>query len=209
MATISTQKIDQIRDRYSASLERIRSETTRSEAWRMAELAKVYIAIRSAVGKEQRRVDAASKDALRDAQHRVLGTGGLKGELGSLTISQRDAADRVAGVQSSHEALELLDRANRAGDEVLARAIAARALDSQWVEVANAFLEERPELDEPFNLLWAREHGSAATLQQDFYIQSAIEALRPAELAGLGDLQITRLARSVADDLDAVGSGGR
>ncbi|MBN0039482.1 hypothetical protein JN535_04740 [Cellulosimicrobium cellulans] len=199
MARILSDKIESIRRRYADKIESIRNDRTRTDEWKTAQLAKVYLNIHSLVEQAQARADATERETLRDAQHRVLGTVGLKGDSASLVISQRDAADRAANIKTADQALHLLGRANATGDQVLARAIAAVALRNEWVEVANAFLAEYPELNDPFNLLWANEHGQPSGLAQEMYLESSVASLRPRELAGMGLFHIQHLANAAED----------
>lgn len=199
MARIPSDKIESIRRRYADKIETIRNDRSRTAEWKTAQLAKVYLNIHSLVERAQAQADATERDTLRDAQHRVLGTVGLKGDSASLVISQRDAADRVANIETPGQALHLLGQANAAGDQVLARAVAGVALRYQWVDVADAFLAEYPELNDPYNLIWANEHGGASSFAQEMFLESAVDSLRPRELAGMGLFHIQHLA-SNADD---------
>ena len=56
--------------------------------------------------------------------------------------------------------LSLLARADRTNDEPLARAIAERAYEMDWPDVANAFLDSRPHLEERFTELWSQTKPS-------------------------------------------------
>ncbi|WP_061269435.1 hypothetical protein, partial [Cellulosimicrobium funkei] len=199
VARIPSDKIESIRRRYADKIESIRNDRTRTEEWKTGQLAKVYLNIHSLVEQAQARADATERGTLRDAQHQVLGTVGLKGDNASLIISQRDAADRVANIKTAGQALQLLGQASTTGDQVLARAVAGIALRNQWVEVADAFLAEYPELNDPYNLLWANEHGGPSSLEQEVFLESAIDSLRPRELAGMGLFHIQHLASKAED----------
>jgi hypothetical protein len=85
----------------------------------------------------------------------VFGVGGIPGDAGSLAISSRDAADRVASA-SAEELRDLLDRATRSRDEVLARAVVQRAIEEGDPKVVNDFTARRPELLDPTERLWDR-----------------------------------------------------
>lgn len=73
---------------------------------------------------------------------------------GADAISARDADDRAAQLEDPIEAARLLDRADRNGDDSLARSIAMRAFeelysafgDRRWVDVLEAYVETRPRL---------------------------------------------------------------
>lgn len=80
---------------------------------------------------------------------------------GQTALSRRDAADRAAMIEDPAEALTLLKRCGRSGDEHLAQAIAAHAMDyastsvdantpreKRWSTVVESYAAERPEVAE-------------------------------------------------------------
>jgi hypothetical protein len=78
------------------------------------------------------------------------------GDPASQAISARDAADRAAQLQTPAEAMDLLQRAESNGDDILAAAVVRHALassssgirqvDDRWDEVGRAYLDARPHL---------------------------------------------------------------
>ncbi len=76
--------------------------------------------------------------------------------MGSFAISVRDASDRAAQLTKPDDALALLQRAQRNGDDVLARAIVQHSLDRNgtgirqaddaWSNVARSHLDNNPSL---------------------------------------------------------------
>lgn len=125
-----------------------------------------------------------------DAQA-VFGVDGLPGDAASLVISRRDAADRVASLEPG-ELRDLLRRATRSGDEVLARAIAERALEELDDKTLHQFCAHRPHLDSAVERLWntqrASEGGDSMSLAMEMI------GLQPAELLGMSFDAIEQLA---------------
>ena len=99
----------------------------------------------------------------RDDAGRVFGTVGISGDPASLVISRRDAGDRVAEISKTGELRDLLARATRSGDEVLARAVAERALEMGDAKTLEKFAEDRPNLDAAVERLWKAERADDDT----------------------------------------------
>jgi hypothetical protein len=127
----------------------------------------------------------------RDDAAAVFGTRGLPGDAASLAISRRDAADRV-GALTAVERRDLLRRATRSGDEVLARAIVERAIEEQDDITVHQFCEDRPELDAPVERLWNGQRGETDSMMMSL----GLLGLRPAELAGMSSDAIEHLAET-------------
>ncbi len=89
---------------------------------------------------------------------------------------------------------ELLERAERGGDEVLARAIAEVAVEHRDVDLLNRFLAARPALeDSAQRLLNASDRGERDTAG-GFRFTLALSALRPQGLASLNRFAVESLA---------------
>lgn len=180
---------------YTETVERIRGNKAASRESKRADLARTYLNARQ-------RVDgifatAASEQARqrRQLEARLFGGADLAGDAASMTISRRDAGDRVARITKNDEALDLLHRALSSGDEVLARAVAQWAYQHHAVDVANAYLEARPQHDAAFNELWAIPANDAT--------QAGVERMRgemsypitrPDELADVADMHLAAVA---------------
>lgn len=162
-------------DRYKHT----ESDTTRTTEYRRWALAVDFTQINNGLTDElvsmaQRVVSVDQGDA-----QKVFGIDGISGDKATLIISRRDAGDRVSKIQNRGELLEMLDRATRSGDEVMARAVAERALEIKDAKALERFAEARPHLDSAVTRLWKAERqeedgGMAFTM--------ALMALRPAEL---------------------------
>lgn len=123
---------------------------------------------------------------------KVFGIGGLRGDVANLTILQRDAADRVAAVTEHDQLRDLLARATRSGDEVLARAIAEKAVAQRDAKILNQFLEDRPHLRDAGERLWQAE-----TAEDDsFGVTMRLVGLRPEEVGGMSVASAQALAES-------------
>ena len=126
----------------------------------------------------------------RQLEGALFGSSALSGDPASWAISRRDAGDRAAKIDQPTEAASLLARAERSNDEPLARAIAERAYEMGWVDVANQFLETRPHLDEQFTELWSQTKPSLSdTIHDSFQLE-----IKPEELGGMSNYEIDRLA---------------
>jgi len=170
--------------------EQIRSDGMYSDEARQWQLAVAYVQRRHRIDREL--ADKASRVVTvdRDDAGNVFGIKGLEGDQASLVISRRDAADRVAVVTDRGELRELLRRATRSGDEVLARAVAERALENQDPATMNAFLADRPHLEAAGERLWRAQQASRDT----FAFSMHLGAVRPHELSGMSADSIEALA---------------
>lgn len=153
----------------------------------------------------QREVDAALADAAakvvtidRDDAASVFGVKGLTGDPATLIASRRDAGDRVANITDEDELQNLLRRANRTGDEVMARAVAERATELQAVKVVNAFIADRPNLDAAVNRLWNSEQAETGP---GFDVVMLLSELRAESLQGMRTDQVEQIAEGA--DLEA------
>ncbi|MDT0201349.1 hypothetical protein [Nocardioides sp. AE5] len=167
-------------NKANAAYDEIRSDSTISEEYRLKSLAVVSIQHRRAL--EDEIISLAERTVLtdRDDAQKVFGIAGIPGDQATLVISRRDAGDRVATIARGEELRELLARATRTGDEVMARAIAERALEMGSADTLNQFTADRPEMDSAVERLWnmERRRGDAMALTV------AMVGMKPAELEG-------------------------
>lgn len=124
----------------------------------------------------------------------VFGVKGLPGDPASLAISRRDAGDRVAQAESNEERREMLARATRSGDEVMARAIAQHATEGGDAKTMEQFIADRPNLEAAAQRVWNAEHAGARGMGFAF----ALMGLLPQELSGSSRYQIEKMAGRVA-----------
>lgn len=178
--------------RANANFARIRGESMYTDEAKRWQLAVAYVQQRRRV--DQELADKASRVIRtdRDDAERVFGVKGLAGDAASLVISRRDAADRVAAVKERSELRELLRRATRSGDEVLARAVAERAVEMQDATTMNQFLADRPELDAAGERLWNAQRAEHDTMGYSIHLLG----LKPHELSGMDRAAIEHLANN-------------
>lgn len=172
----------------------IQSDDSLSDKGRHQRLAATYLQFqRGVAGQLEKMADQVVKTDRDDAQ-RVFGVHGLPGDPASLSISRRDARDRVAGITSADELADLLKSATRSGDEVLARAVAERAMGMQTQQAAavlNKFTADRPALDAPVERLWNAERAVNETL----FTTMLLNDMKPAELQGMPSHRIDAIAQ--------------
>jgi hypothetical protein len=181
-------------DRAAQSYQPIEQDEQLSDKGRKQRLAVTYLQHKRGIDTELQKMAAGVVNTDRDDASRVFGISGLPGDPASLSISRRDAGDRVASIDTAKELGELLRRANRSGDEVLARACAERATQMQGpaaAEVMNEFLNARPSLDAAGERLWNAERAVA----DSFNTTLILSGLRPTELQGMATYQIEDLAQ--------------
>lgn len=187
--------IEQHRQRYAGTFDSIRNDKTRTEGWKREQLAVRYLELKrdvdAALAAHER--DAATRR--RAAERKVFGIESIPGDRASLAISRRDAGDRAAKLTTAADALALLARAERSGDEPLARAIAEHAMDSGWVDVANAFLDTRPHLDADYSDLW---NQTSRTVTGEVEEAFTYGTLKPRELDSVNEYQLPVLAEGSA-----------
>lgn len=168
----------------------IRQDATWSSDYKRQRIAAAYLNTRAKVDEQlikmaggvarQEKTDAAT----------VFGVRNLPGDPASLSVSRRDAGDRVSQIQDSEELRALLARAERNGDEVLARAIAERALELSDIDTMNDFLGTRPAFDDAAQRLWDQKTtGEEVT----FMLGVQVHVDRPADLTGLQDWELQSL----------------
>lgn len=184
---------DEMHRRYGPEIEAVRSDNTRTPEWKKANIARIHSQMQAEQAKLVEQRDALVRVEQRKLEQKVFGAGS-GGDAASLVISRRDAGDRAASLKTETEAQELLARAERSGDEPLARAIAERAYEMQWADVANGFLENRPALAEPFEQLWNQR---APSLHEEMMTAFALQGT-PHELVGMSAREI-QVASDQAD----------
>lgn len=170
----------------------IRSDASLSEAGKRQRLAGVATQVRREAEAEIAKLAARVIDLDRDDAGKVLGVSGLQGDPASLVISRRDAADRVAQTSTREELQELLRRATRSGDEVLARAVAEKALEELDAKTMNQFLADRPLLDDAANRLWNARQAET----DGFSIAIQAADLSPHEFFGMDSDAVREIAEA-------------
>lgn len=193
-ATDVQELLEKKSDAADRNYRQIREDKMTSAEGQRWQLAVAYMRTRREVDKLLGEMASRVVRSDRDDAERVFGVKGLPGDAASLAISRRDAADRVANAADRVELRELLARATRSGDEVLAHAVAERAVENQDDTTMTQFLADRPELDAAGERLWNMKR---ATNNNDTWaLTMHLHSLIPGELQGMSRDSIEVLAQT-------------
>jgi hypothetical protein len=152
MASQQKTEAEKIQDRLRARVADIRARKDLSEDGRQRQLAKA----KTDADTEMRKVRAADEAARVQREEQLLRRlfGNASARDAASTVSYRDAMDRAEGLATPDEAFELLARARRSGDDLLARAVGMRALDQArtalpargvaWSAVLDRWAQDEP-----------------------------------------------------------------
>lgn len=124
----------------------------------------------------------------------VFGVRGLPGDFAQLTMSRRDAADRVKGILRPDELMRELNSATRSGDEIMARAVAEQATAIGAADVVNAFTAARPALADTVERVWNSTHRRA-DFNSRFVTAGYISNMKPPGFERAYETEISRRAR--------------
>jgi hypothetical protein len=171
------------------------TDTEHNQDWLRSAYARKYISVISTLA---RKLSAAAASAGRqdaaDASA-VFGIAGLAGDVASLGISRRDAAERVEDLDllsNPGQLGDLLARAVRSGDDVLAHVVAETAITSGDLDTVNAFADAYPNLSDAVQRLWLAEHRRTTTT--DVTTAWRVAALRPSAIGSLQPYEIQAAA---------------
>lgn len=155
-----------------ASYDRVKNDTDYTPDARRRRMEEVYQGARQAL--DQELTSLASRVGYDDRADvaRAFGIAGLAGDPASLAISMRDAQDRAAKEESSDGLVDLVRRATRNGDEVLARAAAQRAMELRYDKPLHEFCETRPALDSIVEDIWQAQRRGVNRLQWTVQLSS-------------------------------------
>ncbi len=189
---------DDLRQRASDEVNRIRAVSRYTDDHKRAAIARVYAQAHEKMTRLTAESGADDADVKARSNRRAFGSDDLPGDRGSLAISSRDAADRVAGLTTSADAAALLERAEMGSDEVLARAVASHAhrqstdgltaRDPGWGDVVDTFAATRPAATDAIGTL--RSHQTTPSVR----VLWAFVLPKPAELSNLDLGAIVNLA---------------
>jgi|SRR4051794_35285275 hypothetical protein len=171
------------------------NDTEHNQDWLRSAYAQKYISVMTSLA---RKITAAADIAGsqdQDDAARVYGVKGLPGDVASLAISRRDAADRVAKLDIAarpDQLGDLLAAAVRSGDTVLSHAVAEAAIKGGDADTINAFSAAYPALSDEVERLWNAEHRRMTTV--DIKVAWRVAALKPSAIGSLQDYEIQRVA---------------
>ncbi|SCX37973.1 hypothetical protein SAMN03159343_0255 [Klenkia marina] len=207
----TTQALDQLRKTIDAEATHIRANRDLTFEARQRQIARSWVAHRDAAKALRERLNTNAADERRKLESDLFGLDGIVGwradasTRATASVAMRDAQDRVRSAldaANSSDILkqhpepvlaELLKRAERAGDEFMARAVAEAAIDRSCADVVNAFSAARPAIEPAVDRYWAIAHTH--TRARDVMNEEMAFALEPpAEVAGLSEWEVNALA---------------
>lgn len=188
---------EKIRTNLDRKVEAARGDVRLSPLGRQQRVAAAYSDAARQMGAISDAFNSGVVQTSSNLQRQLFGSNGPVS--GSDAISIRDAQDRAAQLQSGDEALALLARAERSGDDHLARAVAARAFEgatssiggADWGRVVDAYTTSRPEVGNKMQELAAAQSHNL----NDAVFNAGLTWLgKPDELSKMGDSQIEDLS---------------
>jgi len=179
-------------DEIAAVSSPIQADTSRSDSYKLTTQARLYSSVITALAGKL--TDTASTAGAQDASDaaNVFGIKGLPGDAASLSISRRDAGDRVANITDPIQRQQLLESAARTGDDTLSRAIVASAMDFNDSDTVNQFMSLYPSLSPAAERLWDAAHRKSNAV--DLSAAWQLAALKPTQLSSLQNYEIASAA---------------
>jgi hypothetical protein len=188
--TVETNVAMRIRQTFTQTCAEIRADPDLSIAGKEKAMAAAYLKCKAALTE----IRATETDAIaerRAALELQLFGVGPGGPLAS--ADYRDALDRAEQCVQPKDALKLLDRVTRTGDETLAKAVAAYAVEQGWTNVLDYYASTRPTAENALGEL--RQIDADTTNITGSIGRGAIyTAPKPPELQRYSDSMILSLA---------------
>lgn len=185
-----------------AKVEQVRARRDLTPEAKRAGVAKIHRETKRAVESAQERFTSQVASGRKTNATKLWGiadvvTGSGAMALGDATTAYRDAGDRAAALETPQQAAALMARAEQSGDELLARAVAARCyaergpIGDAWQAPLQEYLEARPAKAQAMQGLQENESVSMADMGY-FWVDT------PREVEGLTDTQVDH----IADEMD-------
>lgn len=139
---------DEIRQSLDSKVRQINGLKNPSARAKQTMIARAYLEARNALDalKEQEIAQIGRQRTQLD--RKLFGTNGFSPDPNAV-IARRDANDRAAKLETPRDAEHALHRAEREGDRIMAKAIAARAADYAgdpvWAQVLNTYVADKPD----------------------------------------------------------------
>ncbi|MFF5919557.1 hypothetical protein ACFY8C_14545 [Streptomyces flavochromogenes] len=138
---------EEIRQRLTDFTQRINGKRDLTPHAKRVMLARAYVEARDAIDELRQQETSNIAHERKKLERKLFGTTGFNPDP-QLIIAKRDADDRAAKYQTPAEARHALQRAERDGDTILAKAIASRAADwsgdPHWGALLTEYVAERP-----------------------------------------------------------------
>ena len=193
---------------YSRRLDEIRASAYDNDAKRVL-MARAYRDIKKQAEQIRAEVERTTKAEAESLQRDLFGidrfvsASSPDSSRASLAISFRDAQDRAAKLERPEQGLELLNRADRGGDEMLARAVVEHAIDHGWVDVLNAYADRRPGTEAKLQRLVDLNASGNAGITRAFRDEADFYVPPPLELGRSADVHTEQLAATHLQGIDS------
>lgn len=181
-----------LNDAAGSSYDAIAADTTRNNDWKVQQYAKRYTAIMSSLATKLTAAANIAATKYKDDAARVFGTKRLPGDPATLTVSMRDARERIAEENDSIRLQRLLDDAALGGDDIISHAIVQKAVTNRDDATVTRFQELYPDLVEATARLW--NVATRGTTAVDIATVWRLGALKPPALQPLMDYEIAAAA---------------
>ncbi|MEV0626014.1 hypothetical protein [Nonomuraea wenchangensis] len=181
---------------YVRKLEKARARYQAGETGARArdrEVAAAYHQATHLLGELQKAEDAHRKTTQQQRLHTLFGL--PKGSTGMDVVAFNDAQDRAARLTDVKEAERLLAKAQRNGNDVLARAIAEHSAEMGWRNITATYLESKPGAAETYTE-WERTAREDNNPQARFHRAADYILPSPSEISALQPHQVEQLANS-------------
>ncbi|MUL39708.1 hypothetical protein FZ103_00685 [Streptomonospora sp. PA3] len=189
-----------VQQEFQRTAERINTRRDLSQQGKEVLTAREYVKARDMLAEAKQTFLDDLKTQRRIAERQLFGS--LTSTDPTSAISRRDAQDRAARVEDATEARELLRRAERNGDEHLAQAIAARAvefpLDVEWSAIVDEYVSTRPKAAEALARL--RELPDPNDVAYGFRVEMQFAVVPTGALASKRPDQVDSLAATDLGD---------
>jgi hypothetical protein len=203
--TPETQSAMRIRQTFDKTCAGIRADLDLSDTGKEKSMAAAYLKARTALT-EIRATETGTIIARRTALELQLFGVGPGGPLAA--ADYRDAQDRAEQCAQPKDALKLLDRVTRTGDETLAKAVAGYAVEQGWNAVLDQYAASRPAAQNALGEL--RQIDADTSNSAGFLARSAIyNPPKPPELQRFSDSMIATLAVQCDDPAATAGVADR
>jgi hypothetical protein len=138
----------EIREQLDRTVQRINGQKNLTTRAKQTMIARAYLEARGALDQLREQETARIDRQRQQLDRKLFGTNGFSPDPNAV-IARRDANDRAAKLDTPAEAQHALRRAEREGDRIMAKAIAAKAADysgdPSWAQILNTYVEGKPE----------------------------------------------------------------
>ncbi|MGF6833999.1 hypothetical protein QF015_002174 [Paenarthrobacter sp. TE4293] len=197
--TAQGQQAATVQEGLRQQLAYIRADKRLTDTGRRQQIAAVYLQAKNQLTALKNDESKKRTDQVNYLRRLLFGSAGTSDA--QTAISYRDAQERVGvlGLEDQDKAAKLLDQAQLSGDDVMVKAIIQRALDLQWVDVANKYIETHAYYGEKLEELWHLDSESSEGIDTIGFINATVfHADKPGELSAyFDDNQLAGIAAGI------------